>query len=134
MITEPARLRDFAIRYTAAWCSQDPASVASFYSPDGSLRINDGPAAVGRSAITESARAFMSAFPDLQVLMDDILIQDGRAVYHWTLQGTHTGPGGTGNRVRISGFEIWTLGDKDLIHQSEGHFDSADYERQKGSA
>jgi predicted ester cyclase len=134
MITEPARLRDFAMRYTAAWCSQDPASVASFYSPDGSLRINDAPAAVGRGAIAESARAFMSAFPDLQVLMDDVLVQDGRAVFHWTLKGSNTGPGGTGNRVRISGFEVWTIGDSGLIHQSQGHFNIADYERQKGGA
>ena len=35
-------LQDFAARYTAAWCSQDPASVASFFAPRGSLTINDG--------------------------------------------------------------------------------------------
>ena len=33
---------DFAQRYTAAWCSQDPASVAALYAPDGSLTINGG--------------------------------------------------------------------------------------------
>jgi len=41
--------RELARRYTAAWCSQDPASVAENYAPDGSLTINDGPPSVGES-------------------------------------------------------------------------------------
>jgi len=47
---------DFARRYTEAWCSQDPASVAEHYAPEGSLTINGGPPSVGRAAITEAAR------------------------------------------------------------------------------
>ena len=65
------RLREFAERYTEAWCSQDPERVAAHYEPDGSLTINDGVPAVGRTAITEAARSFMDAFPEMQVLMDD---------------------------------------------------------------
>ncbi len=130
MIADPTKLRDFALRYTAAWCSQDSASVAAFYSPDGSLSINDGAPAAGRSAITKVAQGFMTAFPDMQVVMDNLLVQGDRAVYHWTLIGTNTGPGGTGQRVRISGFEEWKLGDDGLIAESRGHFDSAAYKRQ----
>ena len=130
MIPDPAKLRDFALRYTAAWCSQDSASVAAFYSPDGSLSINDGAPAAGRSAITKVAQGFMAAFPDMQVLMDNLVTQGDRAVYHWTLIGTNTGPGGTGQRVRIRGFEEWKLGDDGLIAESRGHFDSAAYKRQ----
>ena len=37
MILEPGKQRDFAERYTAAWCSQNASSAASFYSQDGSL-------------------------------------------------------------------------------------------------
>jgi hypothetical protein len=48
MVTDPVELRAFAMRYTAAWCSQDAASVAAFYSPVASLTINDGTPAVGR--------------------------------------------------------------------------------------
>jgi hypothetical protein len=47
-----AQLRDFALRYSAAWCSQDPASVAAFFAPDGSLKMNDAAASVGRTALT----------------------------------------------------------------------------------
>src|SRR5215467_10411470 len=68
-------LRDFAAHYTAAWCSQNPESVAAFFSPDGSLRVNDDPAAVGRNAITQVAQSFMTAFPNLSVMMDDLLVR-----------------------------------------------------------
>jgi SnoaL-like polyketide cyclase len=124
------RLREFAERYTAAWCSGDPASVADHYAPDGSLTINDGEPSVGRAAIAEAARSFMTAFPDMQVLMDELVVGEDGSEYHWTLVGTNNGPGGTGNRVRISGFEEWTIGDDGLIAASLGHFDQAEYDRQ----
>jgi predicted ester cyclase len=72
----------------------------------------------------------MTAFPDLRVLMDDVVMHGTNAEYHWTLVGTNTGPGGTGRRVRISGFEVWTIGEDGLIAESQGHFDAADYQRQ----
>jgi uncharacterized protein (TIGR02246 family) len=123
-------LRYFAARYTAAWCSQNAASVAAFFSEGGSLTINDGVPSSGRSAITAAAQSFMSTFPDMVVTMDDVSIDGGRAVYRWTLTGTNTGPGGSGNHVRISGYEEWTLGTDGLIADSTGHFDEADYQRQ----
>lgn len=119
-------LHDFARRYTEAWCSGDPARVAEHYAPDGSLTINAGAPSVGRAAITDAARSFMDAFPDLEVLFDDLRGNE----YHWTLVGTNTGPGSTGNRVRISGYEEWTIGSDGLIAASLGHFDEADYARQ----
>src|SRR5216683_3603528 len=120
------KLRDFAAHYTAAWCNQNPESVAAFFSPDASLRVNDDPAAVGRNAITQVAQSFMTAFPDLSVMMDDLLLR-GDVEYHWTLIGTNTGPGGTGRRVRVSGFERWQIGTDGLIASSQGHFDALDY-------
>lgn len=130
MNAQPDQLRSFAVAYTAAWCSQDPAQVAAHYAPDGSLTINDGAPSIGRDAITEAARSFMDAFPDLQVLMDDLRLDGERVEYHWTLVGMNTGAGGTGRNVRISGFEEWTIGDDGLIATSLGHFDQAEYDRQ----
>jgi hypothetical protein len=124
------RLRDFATRYTAAWCSQDAASVAEFFAPRGSLAINGGIPSVGRGAIANAAQGFMTAFPDLKVHMDDLLEQQGKLIYKWTLEGTNIGPGGTGNRVRISGFEEWQMGGDGLVAESLGHFDAAEYQRQ----
>ena len=104
--------------------------MAAFYAPNGSLRVNDADPAVGRDAITEVAQGFMSAFPDMQVLMDDLAVEGEGAVYRWTLVGTNTGPGGTGRAVRVSGYEEWRLDDDGFIAESLGRFDSDDYQRQ----
>jgi hypothetical protein len=130
MTPDPDQLRDFARRYTEAWCSHDPARVAEHYAPGGSLTINSGTPSVGRAAVTEAARSFMTTFPDMRLLMNDLVVMDRGIEYHWTLIGTNTGPGGTGNRVRISGFEEWTIGDDRLIAESQGHYDQAEYDRQ----
>lgn len=120
-------LRDFAERYTAAWCSRDADRVAAFFSAEGSLTINGGRPAVGRDAIRQDVQGFMTAFPDLILTMDGVSL-DG--VYQWTFAGTNTGPGGTGRRVLFSGFEEWTIGADGLIARSLGHFDEVDYQRQ----
>ncbi len=125
-------LQDFATRYTAAWCSQDASRVASFFSPNGSLSVNNAAPAVGRGAIQDVAQSFMTAFPDLQVIFDRLDLNDDRADYHWTLVGTNTGPCGTGNRVHIRGVEHWQIGTDGLIAVSRGEFDAADYQRQIG--
>lgn len=124
------QLRLFAELYTEAWCSQDPEKVASFFAEGGSLTINGGSPAVGRAAIADAARAFMTAFPDLRVMMDRIEDARDRVEYHWTLEGTNTGPGGTGRAVAISGVESWRFGADGLIEQSRGTFDADEYARQ----
>ena len=129
-MAELTQLTDFGTRYAAAWSSQNPDSLASFYNENASLTVNGGAPAVGRTAITEKARGFMTAFPDMVVTMDGVGIDGGHAVYRWTLTGTNTGPGGAGRRVQISGREKWTMGPDGLIAASEGQFDEAEYERQ----
>ena len=123
-------LNDFATRYTAAWCSQNAASVASFFAEDGSLKINNGDPSIGRDAITTAAQGFMTAFPDMVVEMNELTSEGDHVIYHWTLIGTNTGPDGAGNAVRISGFEQWTIGADNLIAESKGNFDEVEYERQ----
>ena len=123
-------MTEFGARYTAAWSSHDASAVASFYSTDGSLTVNDGEPAVGREAIAAVAQSFMTAFPDLVLEMDSVRIPDGSVEYHWTFAGTNTGPGGTGKAVRFSGYEEWTMGADGLVAESQGHFDEAEYNRQ----
>ena len=120
----------FAERYAAAWCSEDPTQVAAHFAAGGSLAINGGTPSTGRAAITEAAQGFMTAIPDIQVLFDRLVVKDESVEFHWTFTGTNTGPGGTDNRVRVSGLEDWKLDAGGLILESQGQFDEAEYERQ----
>ena len=127
---DPEPLRAFAERYTAAWCSMDPASVAGHYAPQGTLAINGGAPAVGRDAITAVAASFYEALPDMQVFLDDLVVNGDRIEYHWTFTGTNTGPGGTGKAVRVKGYESWTIDGDGLIAASLGIYDADEYARQ----
>ena len=42
----------------------------------------------------------------------------------------HARAGGTGNAVRVSGYEEWTLAPDGLIADSQGRYDQAEYDRQ----
>jgi hypothetical protein len=123
-------INNFAKKYAEAWCSQKPESVAAFFAERGSITINNGPLAVGRAAIAKEAQAFMTTFPDMVVTMNNVVHAEEGTKFHWTLTGTNNGPGGTGKRVRISGYEQWKIGNNGLIAESKGHFDGAEYERQ----
>lgn len=119
-----------AARYAKAWCSQNPECVAVFFAERGSISINNGPPAVGRAAIAKEAQAFMTTFPDMVVTFDKLEPRGDANAFHWTLTGTNAGPGGTGKRVRISGYELWKIDNEGLIGESKGHFNADDYERQ----
>jgi predicted ester cyclase len=121
-----AALKKFAGRYAEAWCSHDPERVGAFYAKNGSIAVNGGTPA----PIVEVARGFMRDFPDMVVTFDKLEPRGGATAFHWTLTGTNTGPGGTGKRVRLSGYELWKIDSDGLIGESKGHFDAAEYERQ----
>ncbi len=132
----PGPIRDqkdlgrFATRYAAAWSGHDATRVAAFFAEGGSLKVNDNAPAVGRAAIAATVQSYVTAFPDLSVTVGELSLNGDQAVFHWTFAGTNTGPGGTGRRVAMSGYEEWTIGPDGLIARSLGHFDAAEYARQ----
>ncbi len=126
----PADIRQMAKGYTQAWCSRSGEAVASFFAENASSIINAGEPTLGRPAIAEAMGAFFEDFPDLALRMDDLRSGGNQAIYLWTLEGTNSGPGGTGNFVRIAGWQNWRLSDDLLILEADGGYDAADYERQ----
>lgn len=129
-----AELAEFATRYAEAWSGQDPKAFASFYAETGSLTINDGAPSMGRDAVEQTAREYMSAFPDMVVSMVELSRDGERVNFYWHWTGTNTGPGGTGATVDLKGYEQWTLDDDGLILESLGHLDEAEYQRQLNAA
>lgn len=126
---DTAAIKEFAGRYTAAWNSGVPERVARHFAENATLSVNGSPA-TGSAAIADVAQGFMTAFPDLELLLDRLEFVAGRVRYHWTFIGTNSGPGGTGKAVHFSGYEEWTLGEDGLIARSDGHFDSEEYQQQ----
>lgn len=120
------QLKNFAEQYAAAWCSGDAEKIAAFYAKGGSISVNSAPPV----PIAEVARGFMRDFPDMVVTFDRLETTPNGTEFHWTFTGTNTGPEGTGKCVRISGYELWKIGDDGLIAESLGHFDADDYEHQ----
>src|SRR5437867_1035490 len=108
MTHDRRQIQQLARNYTEAWCSRDPARVASHYVPGGTIAINGGESA----GITEVAQSFIAAFPDIEVFMDDLVVIDDVVEYHWTFTGTSAE---TGKWVRITGFEDWKIGADGLI-------------------
>jgi uncharacterized protein (TIGR02246 family) len=123
-------MAEFAEQYATAWSSQDPEAFGMFYAENGSLTVNDGEPSVGRDAVVDTARAFMSAFPDMIVRLVELRPAGDRIEFHWHWTGTNTGQDGTGNAVDLRGYEEWTFGDDGLIVESFGHYDEAEYQRQ----
>jgi predicted ester cyclase len=124
MARDPRQIEQLARTYTEAWCSRDPARVAGHYVPGGTIAINGGDA----TGIAEVAEAFVAAFPDIQVRMDDLVLrEDGSVEYRWTFTGTSAA---TGKSVRVPGYEEWTISPDGLIAESRGHYDQAEYDRQ----
>lgn len=132
-IPEEERIYDlnlFAHNYAQVWGSKRPNFVSSFFAEDGTLLVNDGNPAKGRAAITNVAKGFMQTFPDMVVTMDSLITRSDKTRFYWTLTGTNDIPNGTGNKVKISGFEEWTINDDGLIQESKGQFDANEYKRQ----
>lgn len=129
--TGPSKsLWELAVRCATAWSSGDPDGMASCYEETGRQSINNGAPAIGRKALAGVAKSYMDAFPDLQISLDQLLVAGNAAFFVWTLTGTNTGPGGTGRSVRVSGIEVWEMGESGLIAQSRGYYDADSYQRQ----
>ena len=130
MTLDPFTIRKMAEAYTEAWCSRSGENVASFFEENATSIINAGTPTVGRAAIAEAMGAFFIEFPDLVLRMDDLRTGGNQVIYLWTLEGTNSGPGGTGNFVRIGGWQNWHLSNDLLIVSADGGYDASEYDRQ----
>jgi len=130
-LTSPSEaVWELVLRASRAWSSQDPDGVASCYETTASLTINGGTPSTGRKELAATAASYMTAFPDLHVSVDHVLVAGDAVFWVWTLTGTNTGPGGNGKPVRVSGIEVWTMGESGLVANSIGYYDAETYERQ----
>lgn len=127
MTIDPSRVEQIARDYAAAWSSGVPANVTSFYADDGRITINRGDPIVGQGALMEMVTGFYAEFPGLVVHLDGLRTAGDHVAFLWTLEGTHAE---TGNRVKVPGWEEWTLAPDGKVQESLGWYDAAEYDRQ----
>src|SRR5689334_4975105 len=67
----------------------------------------------------QSIAAFRAGFPDAQVMVEDIIGEDDKAVVRYTISGTHTGSlygiPPTGKAVRMTGISMYRTGEGKLV-------------------
>lgn len=77
------------------------------------------PGPVAREAHLQFAEAFIAAFPDATVTVDDIIVEGDRGVIRWTFRGTHQGElmgiPATGRQVIMTGIEINRVRDGKIV-------------------
>ncbi|MCM4153947.1 hypothetical protein DHD05_20345 [Arenibacter sp. N53] len=120
----------FAKSYTQVWSGVRPEFVALFFEENGALQLNESKPAEGRAQIAKVAQGFMRDLPDMVVNYDSLVTKPTGTEFHWTLTATNSGHGGTGKKVKISGFELWKMGENGRILYSQGHFPTDEYNRQ----
>lgn len=120
-------VQEMAEAYAAAWSSGDASAVASFYTEDGKITINNGDPHEGRDALLNMITGFYAEFPGLTVSLDHLRVAGNHVMFGWVLKGTHAE---TGKSVAVPGWEEWDLDDNGKVKTSLGWFDGAEYDRQ----
>ena len=108
-------------RRQAAWAARDPAALAATYAEHGTVASPMGGVLEGRAEIERIYRLWMSAFTDIVLQQDDVLIDGNRVVTISHFSGTHTGeffglaPGG--RRVEAQVALVMTVADGLVVEE-----------------
>jgi predicted ester cyclase len=112
--TEPHQLAD---TYLTMLNQHDPDVVDRFVAVD---YVNHNPfVADGREANRAFWSDYFTAFPDVVVTMEDLVVADDRVVGRFTYRGTHAGPfygiAPTGTRVEMRSIDIWRVAGGEFV-------------------
>ena len=107
------------------WVSGNLSLVDEVYSPELIRHEAGHDDIVGIEAYKEIIMISRTAFPDINLSIDEIFIKDDKAIYRFTITGTHTGPfltpfgeiPPTGKKIDISCFEIDRIVDGKIVEE-----------------
>lgn len=75
----------------------------------------------GTDALAGLIKAFRTAFPDLLVKTEDVVVQGDRVAARFTTRGTHLGPfmhlAPTGKRVEFAGFGLFRFAEGKIVEE-----------------
>jgi steroid delta-isomerase-like uncharacterized protein len=108
-------------RRSAAWTAKDAHALAALHAEHGTVASPTGGALEGRQEIERIYQVWLSAFPDIQVKVEDLIIDGNRAVELSHLTGTHAGEffgvSPTGRRVAVATASVVTIEDGEIAHE-----------------
>jgi len=114
-------------RRDEAWRRHDAAALSSSHAPDA---IGESPMSgklVGRDSIREIYEKWFTAFPDLTMKTDELIIDGNRVVRFFTLTGSQAATFGglppTGRKINITGAWLYILDDAGQISHDRRVYD-----------
>lgn len=111
----------FFDRRTEAWARHDAEMLASDYAEDAVLHSPTVGIVIGRSAIEQVYRVWMSAFPDMRLETEELIIAGHRVAQVFTVSGTDTGGflgfAPTGKPFRVPCVFLFELVDNRIVRE-----------------
>jgi predicted ester cyclase len=100
------------------WDKQNPAAVDDFLSPDYKRHRSPTTTPLTREGQKQLLIQFRTAFPDIQLTVEEVIAEDTRLAFRSTIRATHQGEffgmAPTGKQI--------TVGLVDIIHIKNGQF------------
>jgi steroid delta-isomerase-like uncharacterized protein len=117
----PDEIRALFARREQNWRTGNAAALTADHAPHSVVVSPTGGVLEGRAEIERIYRLWFTAFPDLTVSMNDLLIENDRAVLVIDIAGTHAGDffglPATGRRVQVAGAFVYQLKDGQIAHE-----------------
>ena len=80
-----------ARRWIAVWDKGDESALNELYAPEFVYHMRFIGQEPGLAGEKQVVRMLHSAFPDLRIVIDDLIVDEHNAVIRWTMPGTHRG-------------------------------------------
>ncbi len=128
--------REIAHRFEEAYNTGNVADAAEFIAPSFAQRgPGVPPVPPGPQGYQEGVRAFRSAFPDLHVTIDDMVVAEDKVAVRFHARGTHRGEfqgiAPTGKPVETTGIDIIHIANGQIT-EAWTEIDSLSFYRQLG--
>lgn len=135
-ILNPGQLQGVAENLVSACNKHDGAAIAACFHELGALATG-GEIALGRTAIQQTYAATFSAFPDLRITTQDVLVEGQRIAITARMQGTNTGAQAaapaTGKAIDVPITAVMDVNAAGLIVNQRNYFDQATIMTQIGA-
>src|ERR1035437_8816752 len=80
-------------KYVEVWNSGNLGELDAIISSNYVYHSNQSPDANGLEGLKKVISGFRSSYPDVKIVLDDVIYSENEASSKWSLSGTNTGPG-----------------------------------------